>query len=65
MIQQLIEQHLSAITAQIRTKYPSEIESFTERLIGLGMDADQVEADMQAVLRSLVMRNESISDEEF
>ena len=45
MIQQLIEQHLSAITAQIRTKYPSEIESFTERLIGLGMDADQVEAD--------------------
>ena len=50
MIQQLIEQHLSAITAQIRTKYPSEIESFTERLIGLGMDADQVEADMQMSL---------------
>ena len=65
MIQQLIDQHLSAITAQIRAKYPSEMESYAKRLIELGMDADQVEEDMQAVLRTLVMRNESVSDEEF
>ena len=65
MIQQLIDQHLSAITAQIRAKYPSEMESYAKRLINLGMDADQVEEDMQAVLRTLVMRNESVSDEEF
>ena len=64
MIQQLIDQHLSAITAQIRAKYPSEMESYAKRLINLGMDADQVEEDMQAVLRTLVMRNESVSDEE-
>lgn len=43
MIQQLIDQHLSAITAQIREKYPSEMESYAKRLIELGMDADQVE----------------------
>ncbi len=35
MIQQLIDQHLSAITAQIRAKYPSEMESYAKRLIEL------------------------------
>ena len=39
------------------------MESYAKRLINLGMDADQVEEDMQAVLRTLVMRNESVSDE--
>ena len=28
MIQQLIDQHLSSITTQIRAKYPSEMESY-------------------------------------
>lgn len=31
MIQQLIDQHLSAITAQIREKYPSEMESYAKQ----------------------------------
>ena len=50
MIQQLIDQHLSAITAQIRAKYPSEMESYAKRLINLGMDADQVEEDRKSVV---------------